>query len=342
MDYARIFAQAWEYLKRFKTLWLFGMMASCTGGGYRFNTRLPNNAPIPDFAHGRIPPQFYHWQWEMERFMRHLGEERLRMLITALIAVAMGLVLLFWIFNRWGEAGVLRGSFLAGAGQERLTVGLVARDSLPYTARLIAADLLILLFLVVVLLLLTPLVLAGHGLGLLLSFCCCLMPLVLLGLLYQRLLSLAITGEEEVGVLRAFGVAWKAFTQGFVHWLLIGVALFVIGLVIEIVLTLPLIPLGLGAFAAFFEAFSGQGPIYPFLSFLALIVVYSLVVYWPLMGIWTTYRLHVWALAYGEYRQRVAPGPVGGAIPGGPRPGPEPGLPPGQDFYWGTRPEDKR
>lgn len=334
MDYARILSQAWDYTKRFKALWLFGLLATCGtyhggAGGSNVNLSSHGHARLPQ----NLPPGIARWWAQMDLFLRHLSDTQNTLLIAAFVAFVLGLSLVVWVVGRYGKAGVLRGAFKAAADGEPPTFGDLAREALNFAARLLLADLVVgagfLLFMLLLPLWVISLSLVFGiltlGLGvvvLLILLLCLLLPLVLLLKLYVHLVHLVLIAEPEVGIFAAFHLAWQRLLERFGEWVIMGLLLGLIGFLVGLVLSIPALALIFGAVIAFQQGLAPIG-----LLFGGLLLLYALLA-WGVSGGLETFRLSAWALTYRELVPRPA---IADAAPPPPMPSPDsPPLEPGE------------
>ncbi len=306
MDYAQILTQAWAYLKRYKALWPFGLLASCSGH-FSFNLNLPQ--PFQPSFPTLTPPHTLPgpWRqkiWRLEAFFRHLDERQWALLAVGLTLVLLGWALTVWALNRWGVAAILRSDALTDPTAPPLPLRTTAQEGLLYAGRLLLADGVALAVGLVGMAILTALSLGlaviTLGIGLIL-LACLLWPAAWLLRLYLRLVQLTLTHEEEVPLLQSFGQAWEVLTHRLGEWIALGLILDLMGLVVQGAIVLPALGLGGGLAYSLF-----QGKTALLLPLGLALGFYLLLGAWPLQGLWKTYTLHAWALAY---RQHEAPLP---------------------------------
>ncbi|HEY57995.1 MAG TPA: hypothetical protein G4O04_05610 [Anaerolineae bacterium] len=299
MDYARILAQAWDYTRRFKALWLFGLLATCGtyhGGmsnNFNFNLRPHGSAGIPP----DLPPRMAQWFTQIDLFFRRLSDTQILLLAGAIIALALGISLVLWVLGRYGKAGVLRGALAIAEGGEPPTFDVLARETLDFAARLILADLVVLVAMFGLMLVLVPLFILLSiftlGLGVVLMMCL-LTPAALLLKLYFHLVHLVLVAEPEAGILEAFRLAWERLRERFWEWLIMGLLLGLIGFIVRLILLIPAAALIFGAVMAFMQGTAPIGWLFG-----GLLLLYTLLA-WMVGGVLATFRLSAWALTYRE------------------------------------------
>ncbi len=291
MDYAVILSQAWQIFKRYKALWPFGMLAAC-GLSYT-SSNLDINTP-PESAPGRLPPGMAPWLARLEHFFNRLDETQILLLMGAFFLLFVGFSLVIWALSRIGKAGVLRGTHLVAAGQTTLTWNVLWHESLSTGGRLILADLFLWLALLVIslpaLLLIIVFTVITIGIGLIL-LTCLFLPLTLLLKLYVLLVYLELAADSNLGIRAAFGVAWRRFQAHFWHWVGMGLLLGIIGLLLRLVIVIPALLLGFGAWLAF-----QQGSTLFYLLLLLFIPYFFIA--WFAVGLIETYRLIAWTLTH--------------------------------------------
>lgn len=236
MNIGEVFARAWHIIWKYKILWIFGLLTSLAAGTpdlqYNFRTSGGN---------GRLPntmQQFFQnvpaWVW---------------------VLVVLGGLVLFLIFvllATIGRAGLIRGAWIADAGEASFTVGSLFSEGMTYFVRLILLALLIagIMLSVVVVITLSTVLTLGLAMICLLPLLCVLVPILILLSVIVDLSIVAIVGENR-GVIEGLQRGWEVFRAhpGEIIFMalviLIGsaVANFLIGLPAMIVLTPLLVSL---------------------------------------------------------------------------------------------------
>ena len=302
MDYGEVLGRAWKIIWKHKILWIFGIFASFSrGGGGNGGSGNASRMTSPQTGPGGQNPFS-----QFEQFANQLGtwiENHIWVVVLFAILVLILIVLSIWL-GTMGRIGLIRGTFKADTGAERLGFGELWKESTPFFWRVFLLSLLVGLAILVVL---VPIILLGIvfgtvtlGVGLLclIPFICILIPaLILLGMVIQ----LGETGLvlENLGIMDGLRRGWQVFKDHIgpvlLIWLILAVIAFVVGIVIVIPLLVVLVP----AFIAFFAGADRGANV----SYTPLIVAgLCFVAYFPVLlvlnGILTAYLQSVWALTY--------------------------------------------
>lgn len=253
-NFGEVLTRAWKITWKYKILWIFGILASCSrgggggsGGGGGGNGGSDGNGYSP-FDTG-----------EVQRVFNQIGEWLTSnwWVIALIILVVILLVLLSIFLGTIGRIGLIRGTLQAEEGAEKLSFGELFRGSMPFFWRVFGLTFLIGL---ISLLLFLPLVLFGVltvGIGFLcmLPLICLLIPVSIAIYLIVELANVAIV-KENIGLWDGFRRAWELVRANVGTIIVMGLILLVISFVVGFVFAIPAImiflPSGL-AFAA------GQG-----------------------------------------------------------------------------------
>jgi hypothetical protein len=288
-NFGEVLTRAWQIIWKHKVLWIFGIFAGCGrgGGGGSGGTggggTGPGNQPFP----------------ELERTMNQLGLwiSDNPWIVAVFVLLVLVLVILSIFLGTIGRIGLIRGTYGAEAGAERLNFGEVFSESTPYFWRVFGLSLLIFLIALVVFI---PLVLGGTlfsaftaGIGLL-----CLLPLICL--LVPLLWALSVVIEqanvaivlENLGIADGFRRGWDVVRANLGPIIVLALIIFigsgVVGFIIAIPLIAAVFPLIFGA------ASNNTSPIW--------ITVVCCAVYFPILlilsGILNAYVQSVWTLTY--------------------------------------------
>jgi len=289
-DFGNVLTRAWQIIWKHKVLWIFGIFAGCArgggsgggggGGGNRYET---DNAP--PFADQRVFDQIGQWieqnWWVIVLFV-------IILILLVLLAVFLGAI---------GRIGLIRGTYQAEAGVERLAFGTLFQESLPYFWRVFGLLILIgLAFLAIFI----PIVLfgvltGGVGFACLLPLICVLIPVswAVVAVLEQATAAIVI---EDVGIADGVRRGWEVCKSNvgtiIVMALILWIGSLVVGLLIAIPVFLAVLPAIIGLIA-------NQGTVTTtpfviaglcFVAYLPVLIVLS--------GILTAYVQSAWALTY--------------------------------------------
>src|SRR5678815_291560 len=110
-NFGEVLTRAWQIIWKHKVLWIFGVLASCSQSGSRFNSG--NNSGgggTGGTGPTNLPPQ-------LERFFEAISQN-----IGAFIAIAVAIVCIFWIVSIFlgtiGRIGLIRGTWQVEGGAE--------------------------------------------------------------------------------------------------------------------------------------------------------------------------------------------------------------------------------
>lgn len=297
MDFAEVLGKAWRIIWKHKVLWIFGIFAGCSsggggggggGGGSGWQESWnPGQSSGPEI--GSQFEQFFRQavQWISENLWIFIVIG-LVLLVLAVIGAFLGTI---------GKIGLIRGTFKADSGEEKLQFGELFRGSLPYFWRVFLLSFLIGL---AALLIFVPLALfgvltAGIGFLCIVPLLCVLVPvLIAIGIVIQQANAAMVIENLSMtdGVRRAWGVVKKNVGPVLLIWLITAVIGSVIGFVLAIPILVTVVPAVIALTAS-----PDQIPT-------AVVAVAGLcfVAYLPALivaqGILTSYVESVWALTF--------------------------------------------
>ncbi len=294
MDFGEVLSKAWQIIWKHKVLWIFGILAGCASGGGGGGSSMgggegaPNN---PSSGPGRFP--------EIEHFFMNLGQwigEHLW--VVVLFAAALVLLIVLSIFlGAIGRIGLIRGTFRADGGAERLVFGELFREGLPFFWRVFGLSFLVgLAFLLILLpVILIGVVTAGVGFLLFIPVICILIPVAWAVSIVVRQANIAMVIENlrmMDGVRRGWNVLMKNPGPILVIWLIT----LVIGFVAGIVIALPLLVVVVPVFVVYF--LGGDNSSYTPLIIAGLCIAAYIPISLAANGLLTAYLESVWTLTY--------------------------------------------
>lgn len=313
MNYGEVLNKSWKIIWKHKILWLFGLLASCGrgggggggggGSGSGIETRGDAFFNRLDFPFRQIPP----WLDEIIKSIEHMAESgMIWLLVAGIIAVVFLSVVITIALNVIGRAGLVRGTWRADDGEEKLAFGSLLRESLHPFWRVFLLILLIGVVAVIVIAAITvPLILFGimtMGIGLifLLPLICLLIPVGAAVSAFEELAVVAIAGEDK-GVFDSIRRAWRVVCAAPGPLIVMALILFIGGGIIRIVIELPailiLIPIVTGFLIGSQSAITGG-----FITAGVLFLIY-LPVAILLSSVLQAYLGSAWALTF----RRLAP-----------------------------------
>ncbi len=255
MNYGEILEKAWKIIWKFKVLWIFGLLASCgTGGGGSGGSGGRSSFDESDFQNGEpnfLPPEmsnrFDQFAQQLESWAETPGFWVTIALITlGFILFVFLLSLLFMAIRSLGLIGLVRGTWQADEGAQRLPFGELFKGSFPYLGRVFLF--LLLLGLVgglLALILVIPLVLVtvltfGIGILCLLPLLCLLIPIGMLVSTFEQQAIVAMVGED-LGIMDGVKRAWNLMRDNLGPVAVMTLILFVGGAIVGVVLALPIL-----------------------------------------------------------------------------------------------------
>ncbi|MGZ9235513.1 MAG: hypothetical protein ACXW4E_08310 [Anaerolineales bacterium] len=287
-NFGEVLTRAWQIIWKHKVLWIFGIFAACSrgngggsgsggsGGGGGTGT---GDQPFP----------------QLQRTFEQIGQwiNDNPWVVVLFVIFVLVLVVLFLFLGTIGRIGLIKGTYQAEQGAERLVFGELFSESMPYFWRVFGLSLLIgLIFLLIFI----PLGLFGvltAGIGFL-----CLLPLVCILIPVGFAVTVVIEQANAAIVLENLGIGdglrkgWDVVRNNVGPMIVLALILFIGSAVIGFIFAIPVIaavfPLILGA------ASNNTGPIW--------IAVTCCALYFPVLlvlnGILTAYMQTVWALTY--------------------------------------------
>jgi hypothetical protein len=298
MDYGAVLSRAWQIIRKYKALWIFGILAGCTGAG---SSGLNNSGMR--FSYDEMPRQFEPYLRQFEQ----IPDWQLTSLVIIVIILVIILGLLAVVLGTVGRIGLIRGTLQAEQGAERILFGELFSDSLGYFWRvlvvnLVAGILLGLAFLIVG----VPLIILTCGTALL-----CLFPLIWLAQLVIEQTNIAIV-VENTGISDGVRRGWEVVTKNVGPMIVMALILYLgVGLIVGLIIGLPI---ALVVFPAVAGMILGEMEASGFTSFTGpgiLIAGLCLVAYLPVLivlsGILRAYISSAWTLTYMRLTRRLAP-----------------------------------
>jgi hypothetical protein len=251
MDIGGVLSRAWQIIWKFKILWLFGILASCSGssnpGGstssYQFSGReLTPRAQVFANQITNAPT----WQ--------------LAVIIGVSILVFLLLIALLVFLGTMGRIGLIRGTQQAESNASQLTFGELFRGGLPYFWRVFWLDLLVGLLValviaaIVLFFVIGSVVTLGFLLVCLFPFICVLaIALVIIVWLIYVIIEQANNAIvlENLGILAGFQRGWEVVKTNFGMMVIMGLILIlgvqgIIGFILGLPIFLIAIPAILG------------------------------------------------------------------------------------------------
>jgi len=297
-NFGEVLTRAWQIIWKHKVLWIFGILAGCGRGSFRFNSsgRGVNGGP------GQLPP-------EVLRILQTIQEN-----LTAFIVAGCILLLLIWAVTIFlgtiGRIGLIRGTYNVEAGAESLIFGQLFSESMPYFWRMLGVSLIVAVpFLFVLAALIAGFIAfaisANNGsdagavglLGMVPLFigCICLLIPVMfvIGMIIRQAENAIVL--ENLGVFPSLRRGWDVFRANLGPIILMAIILAVLALVVGLVIAIPVFII---VFPSVIAYAAGEGKNWTPL----LLMTIGLCIYTPILlvlsGIMNAYLESAWTLTY--------------------------------------------
>lgn len=285
-NFSEVLTRAWQIIWKHKVLWIFGILAGCgQGGGGSSGGGGGGNG----FSNG--DPRFRELERMMERFGEWISQNL--WVVAVFVLVIIILIVLTIFLGTIGRIGLIRGTYQAEQGAERLVFGELFSGSMPYFWRVFGLSFLVGL---AFLLLMLPLIAfgaltAGIGFACLLPLFCLLIPagLVVNVIIEQSNAAMVV---ENLGIADGFSRGWNIVKSNIGPVLVMAILLGVIGFAVGLVIALPII---LTVFPLAFGLAGGE-------TNMLWIAGIGCAIYFPILlflsGILTSFTQSAWTLTY--------------------------------------------
>jgi hypothetical protein len=295
-NFGEVLSRAWQITWKYKVLWIFGILAGCTNGGGGGGGNTGYSTGPSDFD---VPPEIHRFILMMEDFVAWV-EDNLWLFIILLVLTVLVLVMISAFLGTIGRIGLIKGSYEAEMGAERLAFGELFNTSMPYFWRVFGLSFLIgLAILLIFFIIFSPLAMlgiatAGVGFLCLLPLLCVLVPLMwVVGIIIEQAIRAIVL--EDLRMFDGLRHGWELLKSKIGSLLVMGLILLVIKLLLGIIIALPIFIIVIPTIFAFVM---GEGQSFtPLYVALACICLYA-PISWILNGILTTYTQSAWTLTY--------------------------------------------
>jgi hypothetical protein len=302
MDLGEVLSRAWQIVWKNKALWIFGILASCSGGGGGGGG---GNSGF-QFSQGEIPRG-------LERSFNNIQDWQIALIIGAIILFVLILIVLVTFLGTIGRIGLIKGTLEAEAGAESLPFGELFNDSMPFFWRVFGLNLLVGVALAVFGIIIAGIILfltvitVGIGLICLIPLICLLIPLTWLIQVVLEQANIALV-VEDLGIRDALQRGWDVFRENLGIMVVMGLILVLGAGIISLIIAAPLIaiivPIITGAVVGTDQAIGGG------FLFAGLCFVVYLPVLLVLGGILRAYVGSAWSLTYLRLTGHAAAEPV--------------------------------
>jgi hypothetical protein len=291
MDFGKVLTRSWEIIWKNKVLWIFGILASCSGGGANFSSGINwhmDNRQIENF-----PIEMQLWSRDAERFFTEGGTA----LIIGLICAALIIGLIFWVVGIFGKVGLLKGILRAEAGRP-LSFGTLASEAWGLLGSALGLNLVLILIpiaaLIVLAVLAIPIGLVTLGIGLI-CMLCFLVPLGVAYGVFSQLANVALVRDQQ-GVGSAISRAWDLLRSKLGPLAGIALILIVGGFLVGVILMLPMAAIALPAILGFVN--QDPNAVGGGLLTSTILFVIALPFYLAISGMIQSYLHSAWTLTY--------------------------------------------
>jgi len=291
-NFGEILTRAWQITWKYKMLWIFGILAGCTNGGGGGGG---NSGYSTSPSDQNLPPELKQFFHQMENFVDWVADN-LWLFIAIMVLVFLVLMVISIFLGTIGRIGLIKGSYEAEQGAEKLVFGELFSTSMPYFWRVFGLSFLIGL---AFLLLFVPIALSGvftAGIGFicLLPLICLLIPVgIAVGIIIEQANRAIVL--EDLSMFDGLKRGWEITKSNVGPILVMALILFGIGLVLGIVIALPIF---LIVFPTIFAFAMGEGQSFTPLYIAGACFCLYIPVAWLLNGILTTFTQSAWTLTY--------------------------------------------
>jgi hypothetical protein len=296
-NFGEVLTRAWQITWKYKVLWIFGILAGCTNGGGGGGGNTGYSGPSEDW---NVPPEIQRFVSSMEDFVYWVADNLWIFIVIGLVVLLLVVISVF--LGTIGRIGLIKGSYEAEMGVEKLALGELFSASMPYFWRVFGLSFLIGL---AFLLLFVPIVLvgvlsAGVGFLCLLPLICLLIPVgIAVGIIIEQANRAIVL--EDLSMFDGLKRGWEISKSNIGPLIMMALILFGITLVLGIIIALPIFIVVIPTIFAFAM---GEGrsftPLYLAVTCICLYAPIS----WVLNGILTTFTQSAWTLTYLRLTQK--------------------------------------
>jgi hypothetical protein len=293
-------------VKKYKILWIFGILSSCGQGGGGGGGGGGGNAGFQFSGdEGNIPPGMERFVYGMENFFDNIQGWQIAAFIVGFIFFILILTLIVAALNTVGRIGMIQGTVKAESGADRMTFGELFNEGKPYFWRVLGFNFLagLAVFIIVLILLIPLIALTALTVGV---FLICLIPIIcllvpaswLVTVIFEQV-NIAIV-IEDLDIITGLKRGWQVFRDNIgnmiVMALILGIGGFIVGFLMALPMILLVVPVMIGIFGGTTsgsEFLIGSGFAVAgicFVTYLPVLIVLS--------GILQAYIKSAWTLTY--------------------------------------------
>jgi hypothetical protein len=204
MDIGNVLSRAWQIIWKHKVLWIFGILAGCSGGGGGSGNGFRSS------YRGNLPQQ---WEPFAQQF-QNIPQWQIAIIVGVIILIILFLVVVGIFLSTIGRIGLVRGTQQAESGAASLTFGELFSGSMPYFWRVFGLNLVVGLAVSIIAILIALMAVLGTvatlGLGLfcIIPLVCVLVPVLwFVGVIVEQA-SIAIV-MENLGIMDGLRRGWE-------------------------------------------------------------------------------------------------------------------------------------
>lgn len=303
MDIGSVLSRAWQTIWKHKVLWIFGILAGCSGAG-------GNGANLQaryQQGGGQLPPEIQPF---FDQF-NAMPDWQIGVLAVILILVVLVLVVLAVFLGTMGRIGLIRGTIQVNQGAASLSFGDLFSGGFPYFWRVFGLNLLVGLITFVIGVGLAVFFVLGAVLTLGIG-AICLVPIICLLIPVGWLLSVVVEQAnvaivtENLGIVAGFQRGWQVLRNNLGTMIVMALILTLgVGLIGGFIVGLPLffivLPAALGTMSGA-PRVEGGGLLVAGLCLVAYLPVLIL-----LNGILRGFIESAWTLTFLDLTRRPTP-----------------------------------
>ena len=298
-NFGEVLTRAWQIIWKHKVLWIFGIFAGCSRGSSSFRG---NSGGGGGGSGGQLPP-------ELMRIFQVIQQN-----LVTFIVVGCILVLLIWAITLFlstiGKVGLIRGTYQAEGGADKLIFGQLFSESTPFFWRVFGLSLIVaiptmVVFAVLIGGLVAFAISASNGndaarvgvfgfLPLLIGCVCLLVPVMfVVGMIIRQAENAIVL--ENMPVLPAISRGWEIFRANLGPIILMAIILAVVGVVAGLIIAIPILVVVVPAAITFAV---NRAENWTPMIFAGVCLCLYIPVAWFLNGILTAYTESAWTLTY--------------------------------------------
>jgi hypothetical protein len=298
-NFGDVLSRAWQIIWKHKVLWIFGIFAGCSRGSGSFRG---NSGGGGGGSGGQLPPEFM-------RIFQFIQQN-----LVTFIVVGCILILLIWAITIFlgtiGKVGLIRGTYQAEGGADKLIFGQLFSESTPFFWRVFGLSLIVAVPILVVFAALIAgfaafAISASNGndaarvgvfglLPLLIGCVCLLVPVMfVVGMIIRQAENAIVL--ENMQVLPSISRGWEIFRANLGPIILMAIILAVVGVVAGLIIAIPILAIVVPAAITFAV---NRAENWTPMIFAGVCLCLYIPVAWLLNGILTAYTESAWTLTY--------------------------------------------